>query len=52
MSEGLSLGHVPDTGLCPKKRTAPSAARGRFWEKGGAGGRHGPYVGTRARPWL
>jgi len=21
-------------------------------EKGGAGGRHGPYVGTRARPWL
>ena len=35
-----------------KKRAAPSAARGRLWEKGGAGGRHGPYVGTRARPWL
>ena len=32
------------------KRGAPFAARGRLWEKSGAGGRHGPYVGTRARP--
>ncbi|MDX6439345.1 MAG: hypothetical protein QOF45_1928 [Gaiellaceae bacterium] len=49
-------------GICPRgfrsrlrpnqKSEPPLCGKGRLWEKGGAGGRHGPYVGTRARPYL